>query len=180
MKTLFFMISAVGLVYLLVSSLDTEMFSFTPSKTVIESKQDMQNEDAIPSDTLADIMQDIEALSQSYTSLQKDVLDLSSVNSNIQQAVETLESKLSKDSISSESDTRAEVKRERPKPSNAFDKTLEQTQALIEDYASEDSTVRPAQDSEQQKRMRQQALLRDLAQKRQFAAITALQTSSGN
>lgn len=179
MKTLFFIISAVGLVYLLVSSLDTEIFSFTPSKTVIEREQDMHNEDAISSDTLADIMQDIKALSQSYAALQKDVWDVSSVNSNIQQAVETIESKLAKVAISSESDTPAEVKREGPKPSVELDKTLEQPQALIVDFATEDSTVRSAQDSEQQKRMRQQAVLRDLAQKRQFAAITALQTSSG-
>ena len=178
MKTLFFIITAVGLVYLMLSSMDKSRFSFSPTETVKQADNAFPAEPQSGGDTLLKVISDIEALSSSQQALQQEVNLVSMTNSELVEALKALDEKVSKEPalVSAASDKATSL--------TANKQAIEVKAHPQGDHekpaggALQQLLTEPAQNTEQEKRIRQQALLRDLAQKRQFAAIDALQTAS--
>lgn len=191
MKILFFIITALGLSYLLVSSLDAETFSFVPKQTVTEAAPNV--DDAKDAGQIAKLMEDIEAISLSQRSLQKafesasvknsqlvqELASVSTTHSQLQHVVDEIDEKVSKEPEHAKVLAMPKGIELDPAPIMKSALSFEAVQAQTTNSLLAEASVDQPQDSEVQKRMRQQALLRDLAQKRQFAAISSLQTVSG-
>ncbi|WP_371195176.1 hypothetical protein [Glaciecola sp. SC05] len=174
MKTLFFIISAVGLVYLMVSSMDLESFSFSPEQTVTSVNAIKEDQADLATQDIRKVIEDVKALSDAQLVLQQEMSTVNTLNSELKEAFALLDKKLSG---SNQVKQGASVNNNRlttSSPLNEPAAMLEAAPALNAAINSSATTV----DTEQQKRLRQQAVLRDLAQKRQIAAIGALQTGS--
>lgn len=174
MKTLFFIISAVGLVYLMVSSMDLESFSFAPKQTATSVNATKEAQVELATQDISKVIDDVKALSQAQLALQQEMSTVSTLNSELKEAFSQLDKKMS---------GLSQVEQDELVSNNLLTKSSPQKEPVVMLEAAPALNVAmnssaKTKDTEQQKRLRQQAVLRDLAQKRQIAAISALQTGS--
>ena len=236
MKKVFFMITALGLVYLIVSSINTDLFSFRATQTVTEQRDMNPHEKSSNGETdkfasaalvdnkeletkalenknreandqgeqaqahkLSDLRRsDIgfgeSGLSESENANQALELEfnkLSKAHASLQEEFALLRASLSKiqatkqdtahitiaENNHSLGSQQTSMQHSSSYPSNSHPSNSQQSAAATLEQDQE-GLKNTSYDSEQKRRLQQQAVLRDLAQKRQLAAIQALQTSS--
>jgi septal ring factor EnvC (AmiA/AmiB activator) len=170
MKKIFFIVSALGAMYLAYQSMGANWFSAGPQNTVVE-QQTLSKEQAEPDTNnsvaqLAGMSSRLEALEQENQALQAQL-------KQSEQNEQRLQSELAHmNTANLEAQNR----------SNDIDNRLARANkpiAAIEVGTVPDLvTVTDNKQTEQQKRLTQQAQLRDVAQRMQLAALNALNSSS--
>jgi hypothetical protein len=213
MKTLFFIITASGLVYLIISSVNMELFSFSPELTASQArsaqlKQAAQQIGAEQANETPDILAKIEALAETQRTLKADVERLAKAQQQQRQvsssqpkpplafktAPVTTDTKANTEptlivkGLPFAQDNRLSAEAATPVFASGFSGQFENASAGFDaanidaggnqrrNFTENDTTI--TNDSTQQKRLQQQAILRDLAQKRELAAIGALQNAA--
>jgi hypothetical protein len=204
MKVLFFLISLVGAAYLIVSSLELDVFNMSPKNTLTSNERLTQKSDKLASaetgteaSNIALALAKIDAIQASYQIMQSKIEGIEKTNQSLETQLANLQSNKLKPLSSqpvqskplSEPDSHsssvqlasaspvAPYLKEESAPL-AFTADNEAQSNLAAISRASEASLQNNENSAQNKRLQQQALLRDLAQKRQFAAIDALQTSA--
>ncbi|MBT1449413.1 hypothetical protein KJ365_00840 [Glaciecola sp. XM2] len=175
MKKLFFLVSALGAMYLFYQAIGANVFSFGPQDTVVgtsEQSNEIQTE-------LEVLTNELSALKNRNVQLSQDLARSEQDNKALR---ETLLAKREDEAIQP---VQAQTN-ELLGPERNVEQMLAKASQPIAPVALPDTTTpgafavldEPASnlESEQQKRLRQQAQLRDIAQRMQLAAIDALQS----
>lgn len=174
MKTLFFIISAIGLVYLLVSSVYSGRFWLSPEHTHSGknthsqvSAQDSEKEHSL-------LLQKLETLSLNQRAIKLQLTEMAASQSQLSKELDGLnEPAITTTSSIADAHTQQNIKQEAMQVGLTIPSSHQQQTKNYPNLGHE-VIAKPVNQSQQQKRLQQQAALRDLAQKRQLAAISAL------